>query len=166
MATKSILPVLIVGGLVVGGILAYKAISNSDDTAGFISGTTGEYIDEPATRIVALDIRQAGRTERTIYRQDTAKDVIENVLDTGESVFNSYTDFKSKDNEDRRDTRVEIKDIKLNEREDRAEDRQSTRLTRQSNRIDARDERRDDRQERISDRRDDRRERRRIRRAS
>ena len=142
MASKSpVLPILIVGGLAVGGVLAYKAISNSDDTSGFVSGVTGSYIDEPSQRVILTDLRQGATTDRVIYRQDTARELVPEILSTGESVFNTYTDYKLADRTDKRDTKVEIKDIKIEGRNDRAENRQETRLTRQTNRQDAREDR-------------------------
>ena len=161
MASKSpVLPILIVGGLAVGGVLAYKALSNSDDTSGFISGVSGQYIDEPSQRVVLTDLRQAGMNERVIERWNQAPNVIDaiggagaGIIKTaGESIFNPYLDYKKTNNEDRRDTKVIIKDLKIEGRNDRAETRQETRLTRQDNRIEARSDRKSTRIEARSDR--------------
>ena len=73
MASNSpVLPILLVGGLAVGGLLAYKAISQRDDTSGFISGVTGQYIDEPSQRVIRTDLRQDAKTERVAERQAAA----------------------------------------------------------------------------------------------
>ena len=70
MAKSAVLPVLIGGGLLVGGILAYKAISQTDDTSGFVSGVTGQYIDEPSQKVIRTDLRQDAKTDRVVSRQD------------------------------------------------------------------------------------------------
>jgi len=156
MASNSpVLPILVGGGLLVGGILAFKAISNRDDTSGFISGVTGSYIDEPSQRVILTDLRQDGRTDRVIERYIGAANVAtaageaaEGIIETtGESIWNPYLNYKKSNNEDRRDTRENSKKIKVEGRNERAENRQETRLANKEDRRDSKAERQETRQE-------------------
>lgn len=102
--------ILLVGGVVLGGLYLFNQIKKGTVATDYTTGLTGQNISDASQPTIKTDLRQTGRTERALGRQETSIIKAENQQDTRLTKVQIRQDARTLRAENRQATRSAIWD--------------------------------------------------------